>query len=71
MRVPWQPVQQRVTDYMDGNYLNAIKDYLPPNRNVASVGGICLHNKFSVSPDAPPALHASAHHGAPALLPHR
>ena len=25
----------------DGNYLNAIKDYLPPNRNVASFGGIC------------------------------
>jgi hypothetical protein len=34
-----QPVQQRVTDYMDGNYLNAIKDYLPPNGNVASFGG--------------------------------
>jgi hypothetical protein len=54
---------------MDGNYLNAIKEYLPPNRNVASFGGICPHNKFSVSPDAPPALHASAHHGAPALFP--
>jgi hypothetical protein len=51
------------------NYLNAIKDYLPPNGNVASFGGICPHNKFSVSPDAPPALHASAHHGAPALFP--
>ncbi len=54
---------------MDGNYMNAIKDYLPPNGNVTSFGGICPHNKFSVSADVPPALHASAHHGAPTLFP--
>jgi hypothetical protein len=42
---------------------------LTPNGNVTSFGSICPHNKFSVSPDAPPALHASAHHGAPALFP--
>ncbi len=33
------------------------------------LAAICPHNKFLVSADAPPALHASAHHGAPALFP--
>jgi hypothetical protein len=59
-----------VTVYLGGNYLNAIKDYLPPNGNMwRPLAASARSTKFSVSRDAPPALHASAHHGAPPFFP--